>query len=90
MTAVELPHQPSGVPGGTAGQLPLLQQDNIAPTQLAEVIRNGTTQDAAADDHDPRMLGQYFSRRSARWRLRHHTLTGNSGGARRDNSSGPS
>ena len=91
MTAMQLPHQAGSVPRGAAGKLPLLQQDNISPTQLAEMIRHRTTQNAAANNHDSRVLGQYLRYRGGScWILRRHNLIGKSGGARRDNSSGPS
>ena len=46
----ELSHQTGRVPGGTGRQLPLLEDDNVAPAEPGQVVRDAGTDDAATDD----------------------------------------
>ena len=41
-----------GVPGGARGQLGLLQQHDVPPAFMGEVIGNPASHDAAADNND--------------------------------------
>ena len=52
-------YEPGGVPSRSAGQLPSLEQDNVAPTFLCQVVGNGAADDSAADDDHTR-LNRYF------------------------------
>lgn len=54
----QLPHQAGGVPGGAAGQPVALEQQDVVPAPVREVIGDGTADGAAADDHDPGACGQ--------------------------------
>jgi hypothetical protein len=47
-----------GVPGRSAGQLSLVQQQDVRPAPLGEVIGDAAAGDAAADDDDPSLVGQ--------------------------------
>ncbi len=62
----ELAHQPGRVPGGAAGETPLLQQHHVLPAELRQVIRDAGADDPAADDDDARAIGHgstvYFFR----------------------------
>ena len=49
---VELRAETGGVPGRTARQLVLLEQDDVAPSQLRQVVGKAATGNAAADDRD--------------------------------------
>ena len=42
--------QPGGVPGGAAAELDPLQQHDIGPAQLGQMIGDAGTDNAAADD----------------------------------------
>ena len=44
--------QPGGMPGRPTGQLLTLEQYDVAPAHLAEMISNGHTDDPAAKGHD--------------------------------------
>src|SRR5689334_21179698 len=46
----QLSHQARGMPGGAAGELVALQQQDIPPAQLGEVVSSAAADDAAADD----------------------------------------
>ena len=48
----QLPDQAGGVPGGAAGELLALQQQDIGDAELGQVIGDRAADDAAADDHD--------------------------------------
>ena len=50
LAAPELSDQPGRVPGRAAGQLPPLQQDDVRPPRLREMIGDGAARDAAPDD----------------------------------------
>src|SRR4030095_7028573 len=50
----ELAHQPRGMPGGAAGEAPLLQQHDVTPTETGEMVGDGGADDAAADDDGAR------------------------------------
>jgi len=43
---------------GAGGELLALDQHDVAPTELRQVIGNGTTDDAAADDDDAGAVGR--------------------------------
>jgi hypothetical protein len=47
------------VPGGTSGQLVPLDQDDILPTHLGQVVGNAATPDTAADNYNLRMTGKF-------------------------------
>ena len=47
-----LADQPGGMPGGAAGELALLEQHDVAPAELGEVVGDARADDAAADDDD--------------------------------------
>ena len=51
-------NQTGGVPGGTAGQLVLLEQHDILPAQFGEVIRNAAANNAAPNDDDLGFFGK--------------------------------
>ena len=51
----QLAHQPGGVPGGAAGQLALLEQDQVGPAELGQVVGHAGPDDAAADDDGARL-----------------------------------
>src|SRR5689334_13455308 len=48
----QAPDESRRVPGGAAGQLVLLQQQDVLPAQLGEVIGDAAADDTAADDND--------------------------------------
>ncbi len=50
----ERDHQPGGMPGGPRCQLVALEQHDVFPPHVSEVVRDGTSDDAAADDDDAR------------------------------------
>ena len=47
-----LADQPGRVPGGAAAEPPLLEQHDVAPAELRQVIGDAHADDAAADDDD--------------------------------------
>ena len=53
----QLADQARGVPGRAAGQLPALQQDDVFPAYLGEMIGDRAARDAAADNDGPRPGG---------------------------------
>ena len=55
---LELADQSGGVPGGSAGQGVLLQQQDIGYAPSGEVIGDRTAHDAAADHHHLRPIGK--------------------------------
>ena len=48
----QLPDDPGRVPGRAAGELALLEQDDVGPAQLGQVVGHAAAHDPAADDHD--------------------------------------
>ena len=58
--AVEGVHAAGGVPGRPRGQLVALQQHDVAPAGLGQVVEHAAADDAAADDDD---LGMGFHER---------------------------
>ena len=54
----QLADEPGRVPGGAAGQPLALEQHDVAPAELGQVIGDRGADDAAADDDDARMGGQ--------------------------------
>ena len=52
---VEERQEAGGVPGGAGGQLGLLDQDDVGPAALDEVIKRADADDSAADHHHARM-----------------------------------
>ena len=48
----ERDHQPGGVPGGARGQAVALEQDDVLPAHVGQVVGDGAADDAAADDDD--------------------------------------
>ena len=50
--------QPGRVPGRAAGEPALLQQDDVVPAELGEVVGDATADDPAADDDDLRLAGR--------------------------------
>ena len=53
---VELRAEPGRVPGRAARQLGLLEQHDVVPAELREVVREAAARDSASDDCDPRVL----------------------------------
>jgi hypothetical protein len=53
----ELAHQPGGMPRGPARQLAALEQHDVAPAELGQVIRHAAAGDAPADHHHARLSG---------------------------------
>ena len=53
----ELADQPGGMPRGPARQLAALEQHDVAPAELGQVIRHAAAGDAAADHHHARLCG---------------------------------
>ncbi len=51
-------NESSGVPGGAARQLVLLQDHHVPPAELREVVGDTRSADAAANDHDLRFGGE--------------------------------
>ena len=48
----QLGDQPGGMPGGAAGEFAALENDDVGPAQLGEMIGDRTADDTAADDDD--------------------------------------
>jgi hypothetical protein len=46
-----------GVPGGSRGQGLALQQHQVFPAELGQVVKNAAADHAAANDDDPGMTG---------------------------------
>ena len=51
-------HQPGRVPRRARGEPVALEQHDVLPAQVGEVVGDRGADDAAADDHDPRSGGQ--------------------------------
>ena len=51
----QLPDQPRRMPGRAAGQPPALQQHDVAPAELGQMIGDRTAGDPAPDDDDTRV-----------------------------------
>ena len=51
LRGAQLADQAGRVPGGAAGQLPLLEQQHVGPAQLGQVVGDAGADHAAADDH---------------------------------------
>ena len=60
-----------GMPCGPGGELVTLQQDNVVPAELGQVVRNAATDHPATDDHHSCPVG---NRRCARSGVRHQAL----------------
>ena len=60
LVVAELPNQPGGVPGGARCQLLALDEHHIGPTDLGQVIGDGTSDDATADDDGLGFFGWCF------------------------------
>ena len=58
LRGTKLGDQAGGVPGGPAGQLPALQDDDIRPTQPGQVVGYAGPGDAPAYHHDARSVRQ--------------------------------
>jgi len=56
--------QAGRVPGGAASELLALQQHDVGPAELGEVIGNGTANDAAANDDDAGVGRKRFAHRN--------------------------
>ena len=54
--ADEVGDQSGRVPGGSRGQLTLLQQDGVGPTLVGQVVQQSDPHGPTADDHAPRLL----------------------------------
>ena len=52
LRGAQLADQAGRVPGGAAGQLPLLEQQHVGPAQLGQVVGDAGADHAAADDDD--------------------------------------
>jgi hypothetical protein len=63
-TRAQLSDKPGGVPSRAAGQLSLLEQEDVGETPLAQVLGDRTADDAAADDDDFRGRRQLAHARS--------------------------
>src|SRR5271165_2359582 len=59
LRGAQLADQAGRVPGGAAGQLPLLEQEHVGPAQLGEVVADAGADHAATDDHDPGAGGNF-------------------------------
>ena len=53
----ERDHEPGGVPGGARGQPVALEQHDVLPAHVGQVIGDRAADDAAADDDDARLAG---------------------------------
>ena len=53
-----MPDQPCGMPGGAAGELLALKQYDIADPDFCQVVGDGASDDASADDDDLCVGGQ--------------------------------
>jgi hypothetical protein len=51
-----------GVPGGACGELVALDEHDIGPAEPGEVIEGAAADRSPADDHDPRVASQHFTR----------------------------
>ena len=62
----QLADQPGGVERGAAGELAAVEQDDVVPAELRQVVRDRRARDAAADDHAARALGHRAVKRHGR------------------------
>ena len=53
---VEERQQAGGVPGGACGELGLLDQHDVGPAELRQMVEHAAADDAAADHHHPRPI----------------------------------
>ena len=53
--AVDRVHAARGVPGRAGGQLIALEQHDVAPAELGQVVEHAAADDPAADHHHPRL-----------------------------------
>ena len=53
---VEERQQPGRVPGGACGELGLLDQHDVGPAELRQMVEHAAADDAAADHHHPRLI----------------------------------
>ena len=58
----KLADEPGGVEGRPGGELGALEQDDVVPTELGEVVGNRGPADAATDDHAARRVREVSSR----------------------------
>ena len=65
LVRAQLPDQSGRMPGRAAGQPPLLQQHDVAPAVLGQVIGDRAADDAAADDDGARAIGKRMRRHGA-------------------------
>src|SRR5262249_56346534 len=54
----EADHEPGGVPGGAGGDAVALEEHDVFPAHVGEVVSDRAADDAAADDDDAGALGQ--------------------------------
>ena len=54
----QLSDQTRRMPGGAARELLALEQHDVAPAELGQMVGDGAADDAAADDDDPGVLGK--------------------------------
>ena len=50
---------PRRMPGGSGGQLCLLQQHHVSPAFMSQVIGQAAAHDTAADNDDPGLVGKH-------------------------------
>mmetsp|Transcript_70896 Transcript_70896/g.207728 ORF Transcript_70896/g.207728 Transcript_70896/m.207728 type:complete len:86 (+) Transcript_70896:102-359(+) len=48
----------SSMPSGPGGQTVALEEEDVFPAEMSQVVRDRGADDAAPDDHDPRLRGQ--------------------------------
>ncbi len=60
----EAGHQAGGVPGGAGGEPVALEEDDVGPARVREVVGDRAADDASADDHDAGTLGHLAPGRS--------------------------
>ena len=53
--------QPGGVPGGACGEFMLLEQHDVGPAQVRQVVGDAAAGHAATDDHRARPVGKSLS-----------------------------
>jgi hypothetical protein len=53
---VELGHQPRRLAGRSAGEVALVQQNDIRPPGLRQVVRDAAPRDPASDNDDPGLI----------------------------------
>ena len=49
-------HEPGGVPGGAGGEAVALEEHDVLPAHVGQVVGDRAADDAAADDDDARVL----------------------------------